>query len=70
MYYITEFEKKDSFSLTTMDIGKLAYKFVVRNKTKHSFDNVVQTTGKDWWIGFKKRYQNILTIRKLHALPE
>ena len=65
--YIIEFERK-GFSLTTMDIRKLAYEFVVRNKIKHSFDNVTQTAGKNWWIGFKKRHQNILTIRKPLAL--
>ena len=47
-----------------MDIGKLAYEFVVRNNIQHSFDNVTQTAGKDWWIGFKKRHQNILIICK------
>ena len=59
--HITEFKRK-GFPLTTIDIRKLAYEFVVRNNIKHSFDNVTQATGKDWWIGFKKRHQNILTI--------
>ena len=51
-----------------MDIGKLAYEFVVRNNIEHSFDNVTQTSGKDWWTGLKKRHQNILIIRKPQVL--
>ena len=45
--HISEFERK-GFPLTTMDIQKVAYEFVVRNNIKHSFDNVTQTAGKDW----------------------
>ena len=59
---VIEFEKR-GFPLTTMDIRKSAYEFTVQNKIKHNFNEEKQTAEKDWWIGFRQRHQNVLTIR-------
>jgi len=65
--HITDFERR-GFPLTTADIRKLAYQFVIHNNIKHSFNDAKKMAGRDWCSGFRKRHRNILTIRKPQAL--
>lgn len=65
--HILEFERR-GFPLTTMDIRKMAYEFVVDNGLPNPFCKEKKAAGKDWWIGFRRRHRHVLTIRKPQAL--